>query len=157
MRLSSLTLNWDNQWSIFRLWIYTTTNLHEQDCYNCFMNTQTSALHENDNLCPKHLIGGSKFWLYKCQFQIICDQSEDYSAWPGETGPESWSWGMVLLCAILWLRDKTYFRIWLSLSCAPWFPGYNWRFIYLQRGTQSLVTRVHMTKLTRSDFFVLQK
>ena len=38
-------------------------------------------------------------------------------------------------------------RIWLSLFCVPWFPGYAWRFIYLQKGTQSLETREHMTNL----------
>ena len=44
-----------------------------------------------------------------------------------------------------------FIRIWLSLSCVPWFPGYTWRIIiYLQKHKQSLETRVHMTNLTRS-------
>ena len=43
--------------------------------------------------------------------------------------------------------------IWLSLSCVLWCPGYTWCFTYLQKGTQSLETLVHMTNLTRSDIW----
>ena len=44
--------------------------------------------------------------------------------------------------------------IWLSLSCVPWFPAYKWRFIYLEKCTQSLETRLRMKNLTRSRFVI---
>ena len=45
-------------------------------------------------------------------------------------------------------------RILVSLSCIPWFLRYTWRFVYLQKGTQPLKTRVHMTDLTRSNLSI---
>ena len=46
---------------------------------------------------------------------------------------------------------------WWSLSCVPWYPGYTWCFIYLQKGAQSLETRVHMTNLKRSKVSLKNK
>ena len=57
-----------------------------------------------------------------------------------------WHWRTRILS-----DEMKYLWIWLRLSCVPWFQEYTWRFIYLQKGTQSLETSVHLTNLTRSD------
>ena len=65
--------------------------------------------------------------------------------------PNTWYCRLTWMTLVLKeINDRVKYRIWLSLSCVPWFPGTVYSFVSMQNVICTLETSVHMTNLTRS-------